>query len=173
MKKTVADASALVSLAFSGQLKLVAETIQLLAPVQVKKELEELAEFEDEKATAAKTVLGLINDKKILVQSVADPKKAKALVNKNIDYGEAECFRLAVEKKISTLLMDDLNASYSLDSLAKARSVSIKLSAAVIVELVNQQKISKKQAKESLLKMIQHRNWEKKTLEYLIQKYFP
>lgn len=173
MKKAIADTSALVSMAFSGQLELVATTIRLSVPGQVKKELEELAQFEDEKGKAAKTILELIKNNKISLQAVAGSKKTESLVNKNIHYGEAECFQLAVEQKISVLLLDDLNASYALDGLSKARSISLKLSAAAIIELVNQQKISKKQAKESLLRMVQHRSWEKTTLEYLIQKYFP
>jgi predicted nucleic acid-binding protein len=173
VKKAVADTSALVSMAFSTQLERIAQTIQLVAPEHVKKELEELSAFPDEKARAAKTVLELMQKKQIRVQSVTDTKKTENLVNKNIHYGEAECFRLAAEQKIPVLLMDDLNASYALDGLAKAHSIAIKISAAAIIELANQQKISKKQAKEYLQKMVQHRNWEKTTLEYLIQKYFP
>ncbi|MFH1256387.1 MAG: hypothetical protein V1494_03775 [Candidatus Diapherotrites archaeon] len=173
LKKAVADTSALISLSFSGRLNLVAQTIQIMAPEQVKCELEEIAGFEDEKANAAKEVLSLIKKKDILVHPVLDRKKAEALVNKNTDYGEAECFELAVEQKINALIMDDLNASYMLAGIAKAQEISIKISAAAIVELANQGKLSKKEAKESLLKMVKHRKWEKTTLEYLIEKYLP
>lgn len=173
MKRAVADTSALVSLAFSGQLRKTTETIRLLAPNQVKKELGEIARFADEKAEAAKTVLKSINTKQIQILAVSNPKQAEELLDKNIDAGEAECFRLAIEQKIPVILMDDLNASFALHSHSIANAIRIRLSAAAIAELFKQQKISKKQAKKSLLKMIRHRNWEKTTLEYLIQKYFP
>lgn len=173
MKQAVADTSALISLALSGQLKKITETIELLIPAQVKKELDEIAAFSDEKATAAKTVLSLVNAGQIHSRSISNPKTAIDLMDKNIDQGEAECFRLAIEQKIPILLMDDLTASFALHSRAMAHTIRIRLSAAAIVELVNQKKISGKEAKKNLKKMIQHRNWEKTTLEYLIQKHFP
>lgn len=168
----MADTSALVSLAFSGRLLPVAETLEIVLPNKVKAELLEIAGFADEKARAAKISLKLIGTNSIRVLAVSNQKKAEDLVDKNIDLGEAECFQLAIEQKIPVLLMDDLNASFALHGLAMVQGIKIKLSAAAIVELAKQQKISKKQAKESMLKMIQHRNWEKTTLDYLIQKYF-
>ncbi|MEK6958396.1 MAG: hypothetical protein AABW99_05455 [archaeon] len=172
MKKAVADTSALVSLSFSGQLAPASKALHIFVPMQVKKELEEIAAFADEKAAAAKEALSIIKSGAIQAKTV-DAKKAEALVNKNVDFGEAECFQLATEREIPVMLMDDLNAGFALEGMAKARGISIKISAAAVVELANRKQITKKTAKESLLKMVKRRNWEKTTLEYLIHKYFP
>ena len=172
MKQAIADTSALVSLAFSGRLEEICKAMALLIPLQVKKELEEIAERNDAKASAAKMVLELIKTGKITIKNIAEKNKVQNLLGKDIDFGEAECFELAFEQKTETILMDDLDASYALAGMARAQSISIRISAAAVIELAKQKIISKTEAKKSLLKMIQHRGWEKTTLEYLIQKYF-
>jgi predicted nucleic acid-binding protein len=171
LKRVVADTSAMVSVALSGQLGLAVESISFFVPEVVKKELRELSAYHDLAGIAAKRALSLMNKGKINLAPVKGKANAEKLVDRNTDLGEAECFILASEKKIPVLLLDDLDAAYSLNGLARARNISIKISAAVIVELVKRGRLNKKQAVASLHRMIQSRKWEKSVLEYLIGKY--
>ncbi len=171
MKKVVADTSALISISLSGQLGTVIENTQLLVPKVVTLEIREMLEFKDIEGAAAKKILGWIQDKKIHLVEVKNKKTAKNLIDKNIDLGEAECFVLAAEENIETILMDDVNAAYYLNGLAKAKNISIKISAAAIIELINLKKLTKKEGIQALEKMIKNRQWEKGVLEHLIKKY--
>ncbi len=171
MKKAAADTSALISLALSEKLELIAETILLYACGTVVNELEEMAEFKDHYGLAAKQALKLIKENKIKLEKTIDTKKAENLVDKNIDAGEAACFVLALEKNIPAILMDDINAAYALSGFARANNISLKISAAAIIELVKANKIEKTQAIKALEKMIKNRGWEKSILQYLIEKY--
>src|SRR3989344_8155051 len=105
MKKAVADTSALISIALSGQLDEVVENINLFIPKAVKLELTEMNEFEDIEGSAAKKILSFIKGKKIRLIEVKNEKNASDLIDKNVDLGEAECFELATENNIETILM--------------------------------------------------------------------
>lgn len=171
MKRIVADTSALISLSLSSQLDLIVMEMAIFCPEAVKDELLEVSEFPDEEGKAAKHVLRFIKKNAIQPVLIKNQARAGKLVDKNIDFGEAECFILAQENGFEIILMDDINAAYALSGLAKASNISIKISAAVIVELMKEKKLSKKQGIESLQKMIKNRQWEKSVLEYLIKKY--
>lgn len=171
MKKAVADTSALISIALSEQLGLASESIKLVVPPAVKIEIIEMGEYDDIEGGAAKKILSFIKDKKIYLIEAKNVKNARALIDKHVDLGEAECFELAVEEKIETILMDDINAAYYLNGLAKAKKISIKISAAAIIELIKLEKLTKKQGIQALQKMIKNRQWEKGVLEYLIAKH--
>ena len=54
---------------------------------------------------------------------ISNLRHAESLLNKNVDFGEACCFQLAIEQGFSTVLMDDLSASYALFSLARAKQI--------------------------------------------------
>lgn len=171
MKQVAADTSALISLSLSGELKLAVQNIEFYTCQKVKQELEEMAEFKDHYGTASRTCLAMIKENKIKLETIKDAKKAGQLVDKNIDLGEAECLILAIEKNINTILMDDINASYPLNGLAKSKGISLKISAAAIIELVNTKKIEKSKAIKAIRKMVENRKWEKSILNHLIEKY--
>ena len=171
MKRAVADTSALVSLALSGKmLELVVKTIALETTVTVKSELKEISMFKDEKGRAAKKALAFIESGKIGLQRLSNPTEPGKLVTKNVDIGEAECFCLAQERKIPTILMDDLSASYHLSEKAAELGIKMRISAAAISELLLTRKISKEKARAALARMIRNRKWEKTTMEYLVKK---
>lgn len=171
MKGVVADTSALVSMALSGQLELAVKNISFSVPKMVNRELQEIGNYRDIEGKAAKKALVLIKANKIQLKAIKNNKGAGSLVDKNTDLGEAECLVLAEKEKIPVILMDDVNAAYALNGLAKAKNITIKISAAAIVELIKTGKLSKRQGIEALRKMIKNRRWEKSVLEYLIQKY--
>lgn len=171
MKKAVADTSALISIALSGKLPEVVENIGLFVPKAVKLEIAEMAGYDDIEGGAAKNILNFIKNKKISLIEIKNEKNARDLTGKSIDQGEAECFELAAEEKIGTILMDDVNAAYRITGLAKPKNISIKISTAAIVELIKQEKLAKKQGIFALQKMVKNRQWEKGILEFLIKKY--
>jgi predicted nucleic acid-binding protein len=172
VKKAVADTSALISIALSGRLNSVVQTIQLIIPNEVLEELEELKRIKDEKGKAAEQTLSYVGQKKISVKNIRAASYQKWVVRK-VDYGEAACFALAVQEKILVIMMDDLSAASALESHMIAHHIHIRISASAIVELYKQKKLSGEETRNTLLQMIHHRKWEKTTLEYLIKKQFP
>ncbi len=171
MKQAVADTSALVSLAFSGKLTTLCQQYRIHIPLSVKDELRELIEYGDKPGEMAKLVLELIKQEKIMVHTQLSHDKAEQYTRSNVDWGEASCLQLAIQEKISLLFSDDLDATYELFMIAKAKNISIKISAAAIITLLRQNKITKIDTHKSLKNMIQHRKWEKSALEYEIEKY--
>lgn len=155
----------------SGKLEMVLENIDFFVPNAVKLEITEMSGYNDAEGNAAKKILGFMKNKKIRLKKVLTEKNAKNLIDKNIDLGESECFVLAVQENIKTVLMDDVSAAYHLNGLAKSKNISIKISAAAIMELIKLEKLTKKQCKETLEKMIKNRQWEKGVLEHMIKKY--
>ena len=171
MKRVVADTSALISISLSGKLRLAVQNILFFVPNKVKVELEEMSEFKDPEGNSTKQILSLIKENKIQLVAVKQKEKARQLVDKNIDFGEAECFILAKEKQVNTILMDDVNAAYSLSGFAKSKNISIKISVSAIVELIKTKKLSKNHGVKSMKKMIQYRQWEREVMKQLIDKH--
>lgn len=171
VKTVVADTSALISLALSGEWANILEVVAIVVPSAVKSELQDLSSHSDSLARAAKAVLSSLESNRIRCISVRGRHLVQSRQNKDVDAGESECFQLAVEQSISILLMDDVPASAALYSEALAQKIAIRISAAAIVELVRQKKISPPQAEKSLHRMIAHRGWEKSVLAHLIGQF--
>ena len=172
MKKTVADTSALISLAYSGLLEMVCETTEIHIPAPVKVELDEIANYSDKLAKMAKDCLVLIHQKKIRIDDKSTSAKASKYVNSKIDLGEAACFELAMEQNISVMLIDDIPAATALYGMAMSKKITIKLSASALVELKNQKKITTVELRKGLEAMIQNREWGKSAMGSAIRKYF-
>jgi len=169
--KAVMDTSSLISLELSGILQRSLKLLQIVIPSTVKEELEEISKYSDEEGKAAKLILKLIQNKKIPQLEIKDYKKVENLLSSDVDRGEAECFVLCLENKITILIMDDVDAAYSLEGLAKVNDIKLKISVAVIIELSKKKIITKKQALRAIRKMINIREWEGGALEVLAKKY--
>ncbi|MFH0970317.1 MAG: hypothetical protein V1776_02545 [Candidatus Diapherotrites archaeon] len=171
MKKAVADTSAIISLAYSGYLEKICETIEIHIPPIVKVELDEIASYSDKLARASRDCIAQIQGKKIIIQDKSTGAKTNKYVGSKVDLGEASCFELAIEENIPIILMDDISAATALFSVAIAKKVTIKLSAAALVELKNQKKISSAELRKGLESMIQNREWGKSAMEMAIRKF--
>lgn len=169
--RAAADTSTLVSLKVSGMLPKALEVTELFCPETVESELREMSAYKDLQAKAAKDLLKLIAKGKISRHKVKSRRRAEGLLSREVDLGEAECFVLAGERNIGRLLIDDVNAAYALSGLAESGGIKLRISAAVIVELVKQGKITKAQARKALKRMIRIREWEGGVLEHLTKKY--
>ena len=172
MSKMVADTSALISLELSGCLSLVIESHTIIAPNAVESELIEISHHtNDELANCAKQILTHIKGKKIRVISVADSKVQK-IIQRKVNRGEAECFQLSIDEKTDLFLTDDLAAINQLSKISKEKNITTRISAAAIVALHQDQKISKEKTKEYLLKMVKDRQWKSTTMAYLIETFW-
>lgn len=172
MKRVVMDTSALISLGVSGLFQRCLEIAEIVIPETVVEELKEIGAFKDSEGKAAKMILKKWKQKKIKKTKVDSPKKILPLLSSDVDEGEAECFVLCLENKIDTLIMDDVNAGYALESLAMANGIKLKISVALVSELVRQGKINKKEALEAVRKMAKIREWEGGVMEHLAKRYF-
>ena len=72
---------------------------------------------------------------------------------------------------IPLLVIDDVDASYALESIAMSRGVDIRISVDVIIELRRENKITKSETKEAIKKLVSRRRWESGALEVLAKKY--
>lgn len=172
--KIVFDTSSLISLEV---VKLVKKAIkdlglEILVPDVVEDELEEMSKFKDEEGRAARRVKKLIESGKITRMSVKKREEVKKLLSTDVNIGEAECLVCCVENNIKNLIMDDVDAMYSLESWAKMKGITMKISVAVISQLVKEKKIKKKDALKQIKKISQIREWEGGVLETLAKKYF-
>lgn len=171
MIKVVMDTSSLVSLEMVGLLRQALKIVEITIPKVVAGELEEISKFPDPKGKAAETILKLINERKISVVKVRARRKVDGLLSSGVDEGEASCFVCCVENGIENLIMDDVDAAYELEGRALASEIKLKISAAVIIELMRKETISKKRAASAIKKMVKLRGWEGGVLEVLAKKY--
>jgi len=171
MIPVVMDTSSLVSLEMISILKKCLKIINITTPTSVKEELKELSKYTDREGRASKEVLKFIKDRRINIIKIKNSKKVESLLSADINEGEAECLVCCLEKKINTLIMDDVDAAYRLEGLAIANNIKIKISVAVIIELLRQRKISKNEAVATVKKLIKLRKWESGVLEVLSKKY--
>jgi predicted nucleic acid-binding protein len=171
MISVVMDTSSLVSLEMIEILKKCLKIIKITIPTSVEEELKELSEYKDREGKASEEILRLIKSKQINVIKVENRKKVESLLSADVDKGEAECLVCCLEKKINTLIMDDVDAAYRLEGIAIANNIKMKISVAVIIELLRQGKISKRKAIATVNKLIKLRKWEGGILEILSKKY--
>ena len=169
--KIVADTSALLSLAMTTLLENSLKLLEVCTTKEIEVELKELGKYADQEGKAAATLLNTINSRRIRVINVRRQHKIEELITADINHGEASCFIACLEHGISTILIDDANAIHSLENIAEAKKIKLKLSVAVLVELLNKGVITKNKAKLAIRKMIETRGWEGGALEVLIKKH--
>ena len=171
MIRVVMDTSSLVSLGMIGFLEKSLKIIEIVVPKTVVSELKEISKYSDKEGKSAKKVLKLVKNDRIKTVKVKGTKKVNSLLSSDVNRGEAECFVCCIEQKIKTLIMDDVDAAYKLEGLAIAENVKMKISVAVIVELMREKIITKKQAVSGIKRMIKTREWEGGVLEALGKRY--
>lgn len=171
MIEVVMDTSSLVSLDIIKMLKKCLKIVEVTVPTSVVEELKELSGYTDREGRASEEILEIIRNKQINVVKVKNRKKIDSLLSADVNEGEAECLICCLEQKIGILVMDDVDAAYRLEGLAIANNIKMKISVAVIVELLRQNKISKKEAVASIRKLIKLREWEGGVLEVLAKRY--
>jgi predicted nucleic acid-binding protein len=171
MIKVVMDTSSLVSLEMVGLLRRALKITEITIPAVVAEELKEISKFSDPKGKAAENISKLIDERKISVVKIRARKKVDGLLSSDVDEGEASCFVCCVENGIENLVMDDVDAAYELEGRALASEIKLKISAAVIIELMRKKVISKKRSASAIKKMVKLRGWEGGVLEVLAKKY--
>ncbi len=162
--KAVADASALLSLEIMGVLDDALGIADIYTTILVKEELNEIADFRDEKSGIAKKILSCVRDGKIkCIETKGDMHSKYISLN--------HCFALCLGAKIPVLLTDDADAAYYLARMAAQKGIKIRMCAAVLMELIREGKISPRAAKKKLDELIIKRSWEGGILEVLGMKY--
>lgn len=169
--KAVLDTSALISLSCAEMLRKSVELLECSLPSEVHSELRELSKYDDAEGNAASCVLEMISEGMLIQFAIAHKENVEALISADVQHGEASCFVLCVERKISLLILDDIDASFALSNKAHVQGISIRISVAVAVELCRQGRISKSQLKTVVGKLIKQRRWEGGILEVLAQNY--
>ncbi|MFP4001900.1 MAG: hypothetical protein ACLFSM_00570 [Thermoplasmata archaeon] len=171
--KTVLDTSALISLETIELLELALENIEILTTSRVVDELEKMIEFEDRLVERAENVIKYVDEGKVEVVDVSEKKVDRVVSeSKSVDKGEASCFLCAKESKVVNLVMDDVAAASSLEGKAMRDGIHQRISAAVVVELMQKEVISEEKARESLDSLIEDRDWRESILEVLAEEHF-
>lgn len=171
MISVVMDTSSLVSLEMIGILKKCLEIVEINIPTFVEEEVKELSKYVDREGKASKEILKLIRNKQINAIKIKNRKKAESLFSADVNKGEAKCLVCCLENKISILVMDDVDAAYRLEGISIANNIKMKISVAMIIELLRQNKISKRVAIATVKKLIKLREWEGGVLEVLSKRY--
>lgn len=170
MKVTI-DTSALISLSIVDIVDKVLKIMEIYIPNEVKIELTELNKYHDLVGFAAKRVLNFISKNKIYLSKLENKGKIESVISSDIQHGEAACFLLCLENRISVLVMDDIDASYALERLAKINKIKLKISIAVIVELYKKEQITRDQLKNLIDKLVKQRGWRGGILKVLANEY--
>ncbi|MGM0510754.1 MAG: hypothetical protein ACQESD_06470 [Thermoplasmatota archaeon] len=160
----------MISLQVTDLLNTAAENIDLVVTQLVVEELKEIKQHNDQIGQAAEKILYVVVSKDIEIFNIPE-NDVKELQTSNIDEGEASCFILAKNKNIKFLVMDDIKASSTLESLAIKENIHQRISVAVIIGLMNMDVISKEKAKRSVDLMVKDREWKGSVLEVLVEKY--
>ncbi len=171
MIKLVMDTSSLISLELIGALEKSIKIVEIMIPKAVKEEIMEIAKYKDKEGNSAKNIIKLIRKENIKICEIKNKKNVGNLLSKNVGRGEAECFACCLENKILKLIMDDINAAYSLEGLAMTHKIDIKISIAILVELYYQKIIDKRKLQGFVKRLIKTREWEGGALEVLSKRY--
>jgi len=167
MIQVVMDTSSLISLEIVGSLEQSLEIVDINIPKAVVDEINELAKYKDRERKSAENVLKLIEKGGIKTIGIKNQEHAENLLSRNVNRGEAECFVSCSENNIKKLIMDDVDAGYSLEGQAIANKIEIKISLAVLMELYFQNRIDKEELKKLVEKLIKAREWEGGVLKVL------
>ncbi len=167
--RVVADTSALVTLEMVDLFDRVG-FLALVTAAEVAAELEELAEFEDTEATAAQNLLVRLDEGIIDVHPAQQEAVLEQLVSPRVQRGEAACFQVCRQTGAEVFLTDDARAIAGLRDEAMRAGIRLRISAAVIAELLERGAISPKRARSLVAKIVQTRGWEGGVLEVLAQR---
>lgn len=148
-----------------------AELLECFLPSEIHSELRELSKYDDAEGNAASRVLEMISEGMLTQLALAHKKNVEALISADVQHGEASCFVLCVERKISLLIMDDVDALFALSNKAHVERIRMRISVAVAVELCRQGRMSRSQLKTIVGKLIKQRRWESGILEVLAKQY--
>ncbi|MCK5559695.1 MAG: hypothetical protein KAJ51_03840 [Thermoplasmata archaeon] len=168
--KLVIDTSALVSLEIMGLLEKTFGSFEVIITNEIFQELNEMAGFKDIEGKAAKRTINNIKKYKIKIEKTNYNDYKKYLI-KGVDRGEASAFYICIKKGFEIFITDDVDASFTLKPLAKTENVKLRICVAIVIELVHQNKITKKEAYNNIKKLINVRGWEGGVLEVMIDKY--
>ncbi|MFW6111119.1 MAG: hypothetical protein ACOC6H_03690 [Thermoproteota archaeon] len=171
--KAVMDTSALISLQVAHLIPKALQITQIVVPPLIVEELKEMSSYPDQEGQAAHTLLHLIRKERIEEIETQNKKKVKSLLSADVDPGEAECLVCCLENQIGLLIIGDVDAAYALQSYTKIHNVDLKISVAVISELVQREKITPQQALKAVKKISHIREWQGGVLQVLARKYFP
>ncbi len=155
-------------------LELSLENIDVITTSNVIDELGNMRKFEDRLAGRAKNVVKHMDEERLEVVDVTEEKVDRMISeSKSVDKGEASCFICAKGFKIGNLVMDDVGAASSLEGESMREVIHQRISAAVIVELMKKEVISKERAREGIDSLIEDRDWKGGVLEVLVEEHFP
>lgn len=168
--KLVIDTSALVSLEIMDCLRKILETFEVVITQEIFQELHEMADYKDVEGRAAKRTIKLIKKYKVKIEK-CNTKDYKNFLTKGVDNGEASAFFICLKKGIEMFITDDVDASFTLKPLAKTENIKLRICMAIVIDLVSQNIISKKEAYNNIKKLIKVRGWEGGVLEVMIERY--
>ncbi len=167
----VSDTSAILSLALVDLVRKVCKIINIHVPSEVKSELLELNKYDDREGCAAEKILDLISRGAIKHVPVQNAAKVESLICADVQHGEAESFVLCMEKGMALLIIDDVDAAYALEGIARAHNITMRISVAVVIELFKKGEITLHQLKTAISTLVKQRRWEGGVLEVLAKRY--
>ncbi len=129
-----------------------------------------MADFKDVEGQAAKQTIKMVNKYNVKIEK-CNQKDYKKFMIKGVDRGEASAFFICIKKGIEIFITDDVDASFSLKPLAKSENIRLRICVAIVIDLVRQNIISKKEAYADIKKLIKVRGWEGGVLEVMIERY--
>ena len=168
--KLVIDTSALVSLEIMDCLERTLATYEVFITQEISQELHEMADYKDVEGQAAKRTLKKIKKYNVKIEK-CNFKDYKRFITKGVDRGEASAFYLCIKKGIKRFITDDVDASFTLKPLAKTENIKLRICVAIVIDLIDQNLISKKEAYNNIRKLIKVRGWESGVLEVMIERY--
>jgi len=145
----VADTSSLISLTTVDLLNTLLTEYRVHTTETVIEELENTAEYDDNHAQAAETVLN--NRDQITVHN--DPGE---FTSSRVDPGEGTCALLTKELDAEFLITDDLQALPELQTVSDAQ---VAISPIVLKALVQRDILEQEEALEKLDELAEQRNW--------------
>ncbi len=169
--KAIIDTSAVISLALTGILRQSMQVVTLIIPDEVQSELQELGKYADAEGHAAHDALTFFRTGRQQLLPVKNKQRIESLISADVHHGEAACVCLCIEQRIPLLIMDDVDAAYALAGKAQARGIMIRISIAVIMQLLKKGSITRDRARALITTMLKRRSWERSVLEVLAQTY--
>jgi len=169
----VADSSALISLAITDIFRF-AKNINFKIAREVYNELNLIKNYRDKDGYNANKVIRNLKEWNIEILNIKNKVMLNNLIrDPMIDKGEAESLILALENNIEWLITDDLKSISVLDKYNEGK-VKVRSSILIPVLLNSSGKISRKQARQSVIRIGKYRKWNeslfKESLE-LIDKF--
>lgn len=147
----VVDTSAFISLGLCDETGDLLDGFEVHTSREVIQELEEISEYGDREAEAAREVLD--EKEKMMIHEVG---KAGEFKHGRIDRGEGSCGVLAEKIRPDLLVTDDIRALPYLENISSTRVV---ISPIVLKALVKREVLDEKEAKKKVKVMLKERDW--------------